>query len=128
MMMKTNLFIAEGENHVRDALHLLLEQEGFDIVGEADHVESLLAQVCTQPPALLLLDWNLPGLRPHHLLKTLREHCPKILIAVMSVRPEDRAISLAAGADLFIPKSLSPKKFLKALRTLPAKNNSIKYY
>ena len=117
--MKKNLFIAEGENHVRDALHLLLEQEGFDIVGEADHVESLLAQVCTQPPDILLLDWSLPGLRPHHLLKTLREHCPDVIIVAMSVRPEDRAISLAAGADLFMPKSLTPKKFLNMLHTLP---------
>jgi len=102
--MKTNLFIGGSENHVRDALHLLLEQEGFDIVGEADHVESLLAQVCIQPTGVLLLDWNLPGLRPYQLVRTIREHCPKIVIVAMSVRPEDKEMSLAAGVDFLSRK------------------------
>lgn len=114
-----SIFLAEGEQHVRKALHLLLDyQEGFVITGEAGNPESLMAQVCTQPPDLLLLDWELPGLHHTRLIETVRQYCPQILIVALGIRPEDQVMALARGVDQFILKNLFPEDFLSSLKAI----------
>ena len=113
--MKT-IFLADSEKHVRAALSLMLEHQGnFAIVGEANHAESLLAQVCHQPPDVILLDWNLPGLHPQRLLRTLRQYCPATRILVSSVRPEQERSAHELGVDAFLLKQLPPEQFFSAL-------------
>ena len=110
------IFLADSEHHIRAALKLLLEQDShFEIVGEANHVESLLAQVCNQPPDAIVLDWNLVGIHPQRLLSTLREHCPKTKILASSVRPEHQKTSAELGVDAFLLKQLPPEQFFAAL-------------
>jgi SARP family transcriptional regulator, regulator of embCAB operon len=110
------IFIAESQLHVSRALRLVLEQQGaYEIAGEARHPESLLAQVCTKPPDLILLDWNLPGLRPHYLLNTLKRFCPNTLVLATSVNPENQQPARASGADGFILKTTPPDEFLRAV-------------
>ena len=114
----TKIFLAEGENHVREALRLLLEQQAeFEISGEASHTESLLAQACLQQPDVILLDWNLPGLHPQRLLAALHQHCPCTRIFATSVRPEQARVALSWGADAFLSKQLPPNEFTTALLT-----------
>ena len=111
-----HIFIAESQFHVRHALRLLLEQDKkHEVSGEAADPESLLAQVCTDPPELILLDWSLPGLRPHYLLRTLKHYCPTTPVLATSVNPENACKALASGADGFILKSLPPDEFLQAI-------------
>lgn len=110
------IFLAEGEKHVLEALRLILEnQVEFKITGEAGHPESLLAQVCQQPPDVILLDWNLPGIHHQRLLQTLRIHCPHTCILATSVQPEQRKIALELGADAFLSKQSPPDQFLTEL-------------
>ena len=115
-MAQTSVFLAEGEKHVRQALRLRLEhQPDFVVAGEASNAESLLAQVCRQPPDVILLDWNLPGLHPQRLLTALRQCCPVTRILVTSVRPEDVKTALELGADSFLSKQLPPDQFIASL-------------
>ena len=113
--MKT-IFLAESENHVLKALRLTLEnQANFEITGEANHPESLLAQVCQQPPDMILLDWNMPGIQPQRLLQTLRKYCPHTLILATSVKPEQEKNALELGVDAFLSKQSPPDQFLNTL-------------
>ena len=110
------IFLAEGEKHIREALHLMLEhQPNFEIAGEADTAESLLAQVCLQPPDLILLDWNLPGLHPQRLLPALRQYCPETIILATSVKPEQKKIIQEYKLDGFVSKQLPPEEFLTTI-------------
>jgi DNA-binding NarL/FixJ family response regulator len=116
-MIKKSIFIAEGENHVRTALRLMLDhQADFVIAGEANHTESLLAQVCQDPPDVILLDWNLPGINPPRLLRTIRDYCPATQLIAVSVKPEDKKIVRELGTNAFISKQLPPDQFLAELR------------
>lgn len=113
-----SIFIAEGENHVRDALRLLIEfQPELQVVGEADHAESLLAQVCANPPDIILLDWNLPGIHHGRLIRTLREHCPATQILATSVKSEQEDMVGLYDIDGFLLKQLPPDQFITALFT-----------
>jgi len=110
------IFLAEGENHVRAALRLQIELLAeYQISGEADHTEGLLAQVCQQPPDILLLDWHLPGINPHRLIQTLRKHCPDTILVATSVKPEDQKSAISFGMDEFLSKQHSPADFITRL-------------
>lgn len=110
------VFIAETEKHVLMALILLLEEQGeFSITGSARSAESLLAQVCEQPSDVILLDWNLPGLYPKRLIRTMRECCPEITLIAFSVNPEHENEAKEYGLDGFISKHLSAELFIGSL-------------
>jgi DNA-binding NarL/FixJ family response regulator len=116
-MNKKTIFLAEGETHVRAALRLMLENQGdFRICGESNTVEGTLAQVCQNPPDVILLDWTLPRINHQRLIDALREHCPKTSLIATSVKPEHEQIAQQVGTDAFISKQLPPNQYLSALR------------
>ena len=122
-----SIFLAEGEKHVRSALRLQLElQPAFRISGEAGHAEALLAQVCQNPPDVILLDWNLPGIHPQRLVQTLRAYCPDTRILATSVKPETEFNMPAHGIDGFLSKQCSPKSFITALNEAVCQNGKDK--
>ena len=124
--MKT-IFLAEGEKHVREALRLLFEhQSDFEVMGEASSGESTLANVCINPPDVLLLDWHLPGLYPQRMISALRECSPKMLILATSVQPEQEKTSHQFEVDGFLLKQLPPDQYLAYLKAVIERSNQEK--
>ena len=110
------VLLADDQTKVRSALRLLLEQEpGLSVVGEAAEAEDLLVQVEVTQPDLVLLDWELPGLRTDDRLSVLRALCPQLKVIALSGQPEARRAALSAGADAFVSKGEPPERLLAAL-------------
>ena len=110
------VLLADDQSKVRSALRLLLEQEpGMSVVGEAVEAGDLLAQVEATQPDLVLLDWELPGLRTDDWLSTLRTLCPRLKVIALSGQPEARWAALATGADAFVSKGDPPERLLAAV-------------
>ncbi|NQT73748.1 MAG: response regulator transcription factor [Chloroflexi bacterium] len=110
------VLLAEGRPDVRSALRLLLEQEsGVTIESEVTRVEDLLAQLEKRCADLVLLDWELPGLKPENLLSSIHHCCPELKIIAISGRPESRKNALGAGADMFVSKADAPETLLEAI-------------
>lgn len=107
--------LAAVRRETRSALRLLLEQEGFDVVGEASDADELLMMLAAAKPHLLLLDWGLPGSRGDELLSSLRNLRPDLVVIALSGRPEVRKVALSAGARSFVSKGDPPEKLLNAL-------------
>ena len=118
-MSNKTVFIAEGEKHVLKALQLsLATQTDYVILGEAGHAESLLAQVCVQPPDVILLDWNLQGINHQRLIQTLRKHCPAAVLVATSVKPEHKKSAEEFEMDGFLSKQGSPDEFMDELKAI----------
>lgn len=113
------VFIADDQFKVRSALRLLLEQDpDVSVVGEVAEVADLLVQVKTVRPDIVLLDWELPGLRAaKDWLPVLRSLCPHLSVIVLSGRLEARRAALAASADAFIYKCDPPERLLAAVKS-----------
>lgn len=60
--MTTRVLIVDDHATFRASARLLLESEGFDVVGEAQDGESALQQSAALAPDLILLDVQLPGM------------------------------------------------------------------
>jgi DNA-binding NarL/FixJ family response regulator len=120
--MSRRIFLADDELNVRQALRSLLEQAGFTVVGEACDAESLLAQVCISPPDVILMDWELPGLRAQHFIRTLHGYCPGTKVIALSAQPDARPNALALGVDAFVSKGNPSDELLRAVRLITLEN------
>lgn len=116
------VLLADDQAWLRSALRLLLEQEAdVEVIAEAAEARSLLSKAQRTRPHLVLLDWELPGMRAgggHELLAALREISPNVSVIVLSGRPEANTFALDAGADFFVSKADPPEALLAALRAV----------
>lgn len=117
------VLLADDQAWLRSAMRLLLEQEpDVEIIGEAAEVKSLLATAEDACPNLVLLDWELPGMKTvraaKQLLLDLHTSCPQLRVIVLSGRPESSVPALSAGADYFVSKADPPESLLDALRAV----------
>jgi len=85
---------------------------------EAATMEELLAKVREAGAALVLLDWEFPGLAAGGGLTALRRQNPSLKVVALSARPEARQNALAAGADAFVSKTESPDTMLRLIEAL----------
>ena len=113
--------LADDQAQLRSAVRLLLnEQSNIETVGEAADLSTLEQLLESAEPDLILLDWELPGLRrlvdKPALLRAFRRANSRLQIIVLSGRPESGRSALAAGATAFVSKADPPEQLLAALR------------
>lgn len=107
------VLIADEKQKIRFALRLLLEREpGLSVVGEAEDLENLIAQIEAFHPDMVLLDWELPNINGENALHSMRKVYPNVDVIVLSGRPEAKKAALAAGANAFISKGDPPERLL----------------
>ncbi len=110
------ILIADTQPRVRFALRVLLErQPGLEVVGEATDAPSLLTQLRTSCPDVVLLGWELSGMAADCLVVQSRELCPDLWIIALSGRLEARRAALDQGVDAFVSKSSPPEQLLAAI-------------
>jgi CheY-like chemotaxis protein len=82
-----------------------------------------LRQAFEQPPDLVLLDIQLPGMSGFEVLQQLRQHPATRAVPVVAVSanamPEDLARAREAGFDDYVTKPLDLDVLLRAVRRLP---------
>jgi DNA-binding NarL/FixJ family response regulator len=112
------IMLADNRHKVRFALRALLEQQrGMEVTDEAADAHHLLARAEKTCPHVVLLDWELPGMKMSDLVPALRQTCPDVLIVALSGRVDARLAALDAGVDAFVSKGDPPEKLLSAINS-----------
>ena len=83
---------------------LLDEQTEFDLIGAVANAQGLLELTKKEPPDLVLVDNELPGVNIEDLIANLHALEPKPIVIVMSSDFENSRKLLKAGADAFVSK------------------------
>ncbi len=111
--------IADSQTRVRYGLRILLEQQaGWNVVCEVSSANELIEQIDFDPPDVVLLDGELPGMSLEALLKSLRQSCLALCVITLSGRYELRQAALGAGADAFASKAEPPEKLIQLIGQL----------
>jgi len=109
------------EDEVQLARHIVraLTRNGHSPSAQSDGGEGLRAALA-DPPDLIVLDLNLPGLDGYSVLARLREaRCPaRALILTARGEVEDRVKGLKAGADDYLAKPFSMEELLARVEAL----------
>jgi two-component system chemotaxis response regulator CheY len=106
----------------------ILEEAGLMVEEATNGVEALEALlVATEPPALLVVDVNMPQMDGYALIAAIRSEPVLAAVPAIMVTTEredhDAGRSYAAGANLFLRKPVRPdalRGFARALAGLPA--------
>ena len=106
------ILIADDERVSNMMLGRTLEQWGFEVVVAQDGVEAWERIVSDQPPALAIVDWEMPGLDGIELCRriratSLRSPVYVILLTARNSR-QDLVAGLEAGADDYLTKPFDP--------------------
>ena len=112
-MTRPFVLIVDDDEVIRSLLRLTLPAEGYDVV-EAEDGRHALQLVEDQPPALVVLDWRMPGRSGREVLAELKRVHPQTPVIVLTAEEPLRteAEALALGADLFFAKPFSPLQLL----------------
>lgn len=116
-MAKAEILIVEDHPTMREAMRLVLEQEGF-VIREAADGASALAMVRSEPPDLMFLDLNIPGTSGADVLRELKADSATAgvrVIIVTATGEEGREYVLSLGADEYFTKPFSPTALLRTV-------------
>lgn len=116
-MAKAEILIVEDHPTMREAMRLVLEQEGF-VIREAADGASALAMVRSEPPDLMFLDLNIPGASGADVLRELKSDPATAgvrVIIVTATGEEGREYVLSLGADEYFTKPFSPTALLRTV-------------
>ncbi len=116
--MTERVLIVDDHPLTREALASLLEQHGFEVVGEAGDGQEAIATAARLRPDLILLDLSMPGMNGLGALPLLREAAPECEVVVLTASgTEDNLLgAIRAGAAGYLLKSEAPERIAAFLR------------
>ena len=115
--MATSVLIVDDHPSFRASARMLLECEGFDVIGEAEDGLSALDAVSRLHPDVVLLDVQLPDINGFEVAERLTANGSSPAIVLTSSRDVDDIGPLAGrdGVRGFIPKSELSGSAIEAL-------------
>lgn len=114
------VLLADDDADIRDLVRFKLSQAGYAVSAVCDG-PSAWASFQSDPPQLVLLDVQMPGMSGIDVLRRIREtgatEVPVVLLSARS-RDSDVDAGLAAGATEYLVKPFSPRALLAQIKGL----------
>ncbi|HEY4810262.1 MAG TPA: response regulator transcription factor [Solirubrobacteraceae bacterium] len=113
------LLVVDDDPSVREALALVLDLGGFDVVTAADGREAIRTLSVDSPDAVVL-DVLMPGLDGLEVCRRMRAIGDRTPVLMLTARTEvsERVAGLEAGADDYLVKPFAREELIARLRAL----------
>lgn len=113
------VLIVDDSATTREAVRLILEDEGFDVIAP-DSVFGVTTLVMSERPDLILMDVNMPALEGNRIVELLRSRRwgQDAVVLLHSSLPEAELQQLTedCGADGYLKKTLDPELLPRQVR------------
>ena len=102
----------------RAGLRTLLEEQGVDIVGEADTGTKALAQIRETAPEVVVMDLNMPGISGVEATRQIAMIAPLTRVLVLTISDQDADVmdAILAGACGYLLKDSSIQELMTGIR------------
>jgi len=117
--MPITVSIVEDQEALRNTVARVLNRaEGFKCISHFGSAEDALKDIPKNPPEVVLMDINLPGLNGVECVRQLKGKLPKLLIMMLTVYEDTENIfnALAAGASGYMLKRTPRAELLEAIK------------
>ena len=111
--------IVEDDAKLRETMvRYIAGQSDFKCICTYPDAETALAEIPKNPPDVVLMDINLPGMNGIECVALLHAALPELKIIMLTVFEDSERVfnSLSAGAFGYLVKSNRPAKILQAIR------------
>jgi len=122
--------VVDDDEAIGPAIRLLLEPEGFSVEAPGDG-QAALPSLLREPPDLVILDVNMPGMSGWELCAILRRQSVtrEVPILFLTGRHEvkDRITAMQFGASDYLSKPFTPEELLQKVRALvPGRSGALR--
>ena len=117
--MPITVSIVEDSEQLRSTLARMLGRaEGFQCLGDYGTAEDALETIPKNPPNVVLMDINLPGMNGVECVRKLKQLVPSTQVVMLTAYEDTENIfnSLAAGASGYLLKRSKSAEILEAIR------------
>jgi DNA-binding NarL/FixJ family response regulator len=117
--MGISIILADDHTIVRQGLAALLEKEaGFEIIGQANDGQALVALVRNRHPDVVVTDITMPGLNGFEAIHRVAAFTPRPKVVCLSVHGDPRLVraALDAGASAYLVKGCGVYELVLAIR------------
>jgi len=114
----TTILLVEDAHDLAQVIIRELEASSYHVLHASDG-QAALQLYAREQPALVVLDWMLPGLDGLEVLHRLRQSAPTpVLMLTARGEETDRVLGLELGADDYLTKPFSMREFVARVRAL----------
>ena len=115
-MTAANILVVDDEPQIRRVLRSTLTTRGY-VITDAKTGEEALEWIRREPPDLILLDVNMPGMGGIEACRQIRRvsTAPIIMLTVRNAE-RDKVLALDAGADDYVVKPFGIEELLARIR------------
>lgn len=117
--MAITVAIVEDNDQLRKTLANVIDRSpGFKCVGHYPSAEAAIAKIPENPPDVVLMDINLPGMNGVECVAKIKQLLPKTQIIMLTVYEDTDNIfnALAAGATGYLLKRTTKAELLEAIK------------
>ncbi|MBA3682379.1 MAG: response regulator transcription factor [Bacteroidetes bacterium] len=116
--MTIKVAIVEDNKALRESIIALFSiNEGFKMVGSFSNANSIVKDIISSKPDVVLMDIQMPGINGIEAVKLLRAEFPEMKIVIQTVFEDDDSIfqAICNGASGYILKRSSPAEYMQAI-------------
>ncbi len=115
-----SVLIVDDAAFMRTSLKMMLERNGFTVIGEADNGATAVQKYMELNPNIVTMDITMPVLDGIEATKKIKEIDPKANIIIVSAMGQEVYVrdAVVAGAKNFIVKPFKEDHVVKVLSSL----------
>lgn len=115
-----SVLIVDDAAFMRTSLKMMLERNGFTVIGEAENGAMAVQKYMELNPNIVTMDITMPVLDGIEATKKIKEIDPKANIIIVSAMGQEVYVrdAVVAGAKNFIVKPFKEEHVLKVLNSL----------
>ena len=125
--MPIRLLLADDHRMLREGLRRSMQDEGFDVVGEASDGEEAVALAGQLQPDVILMDVTMPDVTGVEATRRIRSQWPRIRVVMLTMHADQEVIAEAirAGASGYLVKDCSTDEIADAVRQATDENATL---
>ena len=115
--MSIRVVLADDHKILLAGLRALLEEEGIEVVGEAQTGREVLSVVAELQPDIVVMDVGMPDLNGMEATRQIRATAPAVKVIALSMHVDRRYVGgmLRAGASGYVVKSQAAEELIRAI-------------
>src|SRR5207253_10864904 len=115
--MSTRILLADDHDIVRQGLRLLLQREGFEVIGEAANGQDAIRLARENCPDVAVLDYGMPLLNGIGAAREIMQACPRTKGIRLTMHTDDHYVleALRMGIKGFVVKTQAPADLIRSI-------------
>jgi len=114
----TRILLADDHAIVRQGLRLLLQREGFEVVGEAVNGQEAVRLATESCPDVAVLDYGMPLLNGVDAARAILQACPLAKVILLTMHADDRYVleAVRLGVKGYVVKTQASTDLVRAIQ------------